>query len=61
MPHAQIWKFLVQFLRRESGREPDMDEWKAISPRDALQRFLMLIVLCLAIVALIAAAVWYIA
>jgi|EndMetStandDraft_2_1072991.scaffolds.fasta_scaffold807510_1 hypothetical protein len=38
-----------------------MDEWKAISPRDALQRFLMLIVLCLAIVALIAAAVWYIA
>ena len=38
-----------------------MDEWKAISSRDAVQRFLMLIILCIAIIALIAAAVWYIA
>jgi hypothetical protein len=38
-----------------------MDEWKAITSRDALQRFLMLIILCVAILALIAAAVWYIA
>jgi hypothetical protein len=38
-----------------------MDEWKAISSRDAVQRFLMLIILCIVIIAFIAAAVWYIA
>jgi hypothetical protein len=38
-----------------------MDEWKAITARDAVQRFVMLIILCVAIIALIAAAVWYIA
>jgi len=38
-----------------------MDEWKAITSRDALQRFLMLIILCIVILALIAAAVWCIA
>jgi hypothetical protein len=38
-----------------------MDEWRAITSRDAMQRFVMLIILCIAIIALIAAAVWYIA
>ena len=38
-----------------------MDEWKAITSRDAVQRFVMLIILCIAILALIAAAVWYMA
>ena len=34
-----------------------MDEWKAITSRDAVQRFVMLIILCVAIIALIAVAV----
>jgi hypothetical protein len=38
-----------------------MDEWKSISAREAVQRFTMLIILCIVIIALIAAAVWYIA
>ena len=37
-----------------------MDEWKAITSRDALQRFLMLILICLGILILIAVAVSYI-
>ena len=37
-----------------------MDEWKSISSREAVQRFIMLIILCIVILALIAAAVWYI-
>jgi hypothetical protein len=38
-----------------------MDEWKSISSREAVQRFVMLLILCIVIIALIAAAVWYIA
>ena len=38
-----------------------MDEWKSISSREAVQRFMMLIILCIVIIALIVAAVWYIA
>ena len=41
--------------------EPNMDEWKSISSREAVQRFMMLIILCIVIIALIVAAVWYIA
>jgi hypothetical protein len=38
-----------------------MDEWNAITSRDAIQRFALLVLICLAILALIALAVWYIA
>jgi hypothetical protein len=38
-----------------------MDEWKAITSRDALQRFLMLTLICLGILIVIAVAVSYIA
>jgi hypothetical protein len=38
-----------------------MDEWKAITSRDALRRFLMLTLICLGILIVIAVAVSYIA
>lgn len=37
-----------------------MDEWKSISAHEAVQRYMALILICLAILALIAVAVWYI-
>lgn len=38
-----------------------MDEWKSISAHEAVQRFMALILICLAILALIALAVWHVA
>jgi hypothetical protein len=37
-----------------------MDEWKSISAHEAVQRFMALILICLAILALIALAVWHV-
>lgn len=48
-------------VRKDSVWRPNMDEWNAITSRDAIQRFALLVLICLAILALIALAVWYIA
>ena len=60
-PSAQPSQFLIPCGQGLRLGKPKMDEWKGITSHDALQRFLVLILLCLVILLLIAAAVWYIA